>query len=53
MLSTIEAVDGLGFGRAALQEPSLAADILSGKITGVVKSAVPETNFVGQLVSVG
>ncbi|KAI1191450.1 NADH oxidase [Nemania serpens] len=53
MLSTIESVDGLGFGRTAIQEPSLAADILSGKITGAMKSAVPETNFVAQLVTIG
>ncbi|KAI1283625.1 NADH oxidase [Xylaria sp. FL0933] len=51
MLSTLEGVDGLGIGRAAIQEPSLAGDILSGKITGAMKSSIPETNFVGELVS--
>ncbi|GAP84109.2 putative FMN-linked oxidoreductase [Rosellinia necatrix] len=51
MLSTIEGIDGLGFGRAAIQEPSFAADILSGKITGAMKSAVPDSNFFGQLTT--
>ncbi|KAI0434538.1 NADH oxidase [Xylaria sp. FL1042] len=51
MLSTLEGVDGVGFGRAAIQEPSFANDILSGKITGAIKSAIPETNFYGQLRS--
>ncbi|KAI0490928.1 NADH oxidase [Xylaria cf. heliscus] len=51
MLSTFEGVDGLGIGRVALQEPSFAADILSGKITGAMKSAIPESSFVGQLVT--
>ncbi|KAI0420134.1 NADH oxidase [Xylaria grammica] len=52
MLSTLEGVDGLGFGRTAIQEPSLPSDILSGKITGTMKSAIPETNFFGQLVAI-
>ncbi|KAI0977310.1 NADH oxidase [Xylaria arbuscula] len=47
--STLEGVDGVGFGRAAILEPSLAKDILSGKITGALKSAIPESNFYGQL----
>ncbi|KAI1312888.1 NADH oxidase [Xylaria venustula] len=49
MNSTLEGVDGLGFGRAAIQEPSLAKDILSGKITGALKLAIPENDFYGQL----
>ncbi|KAI0911161.1 NADH oxidase [Ustulina deusta] len=49
MLSTLEGVDGVGIGRAALQEPSFAADILSGKITGAMKSSLSETDFFGQL----
>ncbi|KAI1423032.1 NADH oxidase [Xylaria sp. FL1777] len=51
MVSTLEGVDGIGIGRAALQEPSFASDILSGKITGAMKSSVPESNFSDQLVS--
>ncbi|KAI0205394.1 NADH oxidase [Astrocystis sublimbata] len=53
MLSTLEGVDGVGIGRAALQEPSFAADILSGKITGAMKSAIPESNLFGQIRSAG
>ncbi|KAI1180789.1 NADH oxidase [Nemania sp. FL0916] len=40
MLSTLESVDGIGFGRSAISEPSLPADILSGKITGAMKWAI-------------
>ncbi|KAI0400575.1 NADH oxidase [Xylaria palmicola] len=49
MISTLESVDGLGFGRAAVSEPSLAGDILSGKITGVKKPAVPDARLADQL----
>ncbi|TGJ86009.1 hypothetical protein E0Z10_g2762 [Xylaria hypoxylon] len=52
MLSTIESVDGLGFGRVAIQEPSFPKDVLSGKITGAMKSSVPETNFLGGLMTI-
>ncbi|KAJ2968906.1 hypothetical protein NUW58_g10115 [Xylaria curta] len=45
MLSTLEGVDGLGFGRVALQEPSFAGDVLSGKITGAMKSSIPRFEF--------
>ncbi|KAI0877018.1 NADH oxidase [Hypoxylon argillaceum] len=48
MLSTLEGVDGLGFGRVAIQEPSFAADILSGKVTGAMKSSIPEEDFMSQ-----
>jgi 2,4-dienoyl-CoA reductase-like NADH-dependent reductase (Old Yellow Enzyme family) len=52
MLSTLKSVDGVGFGRTALQEPSLAADILSGKITGAMKMAIADSNFPHQLMAV-
>ncbi|KAI0444583.1 NADH oxidase [Xylaria telfairii] len=51
MLSTIEGLDGLGFGRVALYEPSFAADILSGKITGAMKISIPDDNFIAQLTT--
>ncbi|KAF2969390.1 hypothetical protein GQX73_g4197 [Xylaria multiplex] len=52
MLSTLEGVDGLGFGRVAIQEPSFPNDILSGKITGAMKSSVTDSNFIGQLMTI-
>jgi 2,4-dienoyl-CoA reductase-like NADH-dependent reductase (Old Yellow Enzyme family) len=50
--STMQGVDGVGLGRTAILEPSFAADILSGKITGALKSAVPDSNFIGQLLTI-
>ncbi|KAI3325046.1 NADH oxidase [Xylariaceae sp. AK1471] len=50
--STMEGVDGVGLGRVAIQEPSFAADVLSGKVTGAIKSAVPDSNFIGQLLTI-
>ncbi|KAJ3573601.1 hypothetical protein NPX13_g4639 [Xylaria arbuscula] len=49
MLSTLDGVDGVGIGRAGIAEPALPANILSGKVTGVLKLAVPDSNFYGQL----
>jgi len=53
MLGTLESVDGVGFGRGAIQEPSFPADILSGKITGAMKCAIPDDNLMGQLIAIG
>ncbi|KAI8625133.1 NADH oxidase [Xylariaceae sp. FL1651] len=52
MMSTFQGVDGLGFARTAIQEPSFAADILSGKITGAAKCAIPEADLGGQLMAI-
>jgi 2,4-dienoyl-CoA reductase-like NADH-dependent reductase (Old Yellow Enzyme family) len=45
MIDTLQSVDGLGIARAAAQEPRLAHDILSGKVTGIIKYVLDEDNF--------
>ncbi|KAI1813987.1 NADH oxidase [Poronia punctata] len=51
MLSTLEAVDGLGFGRVAVQEPDFAKDVLEGRVTGAIRCAIPEKDFPLQMAA--
>ncbi|ORY69097.1 NADH oxidase [Pseudomassariella vexata] len=45
MVGVLGAVDGVGIGRAATQEPDLPKTILEGKATGIMKYAIGEDEF--------
>ncbi len=47
IVKALEVVDGVGLARPAAQEPSLAREILEGKITGAVKPLEPFDNSSG------
>lgn len=47
IVKALEVVDGIGLARPAAQEPSLAREILEGKITGAVKPLEPFDNSSG------
>lgn len=45
MVNTLETVDGVGLGRPVCQEPSLAAELLSGKVKGAIKMKLNDDDF--------
>ncbi|KIW67447.1 hypothetical protein PV04_06697 [Phialophora macrospora] len=45
MVAALHTVDGVGLGRPAAQEFSLAKDILKGKVTGAVEQQVDQSSF--------
>lgn len=45
MVSALDVVDGVGLARPVCQEPLLARDILSGKVTGAIEQKVDQDNF--------
>ncbi|RYP10168.1 hypothetical protein DL765_008201 [Monosporascus sp. GIB2] len=49
MVNALDAVDGVGIGRAAAQEPGLPKDILKGRVDGVMKYALDEDKFITRL----
>jgi hypothetical protein len=49
MADALREVDGIGFGRAAAQEPDLVRDILSGAVTGIMEYTLDEANMGGRL----
>ncbi|TPX12303.1 uncharacterized protein E0L32_006950 [Thyridium curvatum] len=53
MVKALEVVDGVGIGRAACQEPRLPLDILSGKVTGIMKYAIGEDEMFKRLFTSG
>lgn len=53
MADSLNIVDGVGIGKAACQEPRLAADLLSGKATGILKYAYAEEDFLKRLFAAG
>lgn len=53
MVSALDAVDGVGLGRPACQEPRLPHDILSGKIKGAIKMGFDEDDFGSTVVAAG
>ncbi|RYP74896.1 hypothetical protein DL769_003917 [Monosporascus sp. CRB-8-3] len=49
MVNALDAVDGVGMGRAAAQEPGLPKDILKARVDGVMKYAIDEDRFATRL----
>ena len=49
MVNVMNSVDGIGIGRAAVQEPDLPKTILSGEVNGILKYAMDEDDFVGRM----
>ncbi|KAE9370033.1 NADH oxidase [Stipitochalara longipes BDJ] len=47
MVKALDVVDGVGLARPATQEPSLASDMLEGKVTGAMKPKQPFDNSSG------
>ncbi|TLD24325.1 hypothetical protein PspLS_06424 [Pyricularia sp. CBS 133598] len=46
MVDALQGVDGIGIGRAAGSEPELPKDIISGKVSSIIKYAMGEDEFV-------
>lgn len=45
MVSALDTVDGVGLARPVCQEPSLAKDILDGKVKGAIEQKLDQDNF--------
>ena len=53
MVDAVATIDGIGLGRPACQEPTIAKDILSGRVKGAIQTRLDETNFPLQTVAAG
>ncbi|KIW17939.1 hypothetical protein PV08_05134 [Exophiala spinifera] len=53
MVRALDSVDGIGLGKPVCQEPSLAADILAGKVTGSIVSKIDQNNFQLTILAAG
>jgi len=50
-VKALESTSGIGFGRAACGEFRLPANILSGKIQGVIEPAIADDDFITLLLA--
>lgn len=53
MVKALDSVDGIGLGKPVCQEPSLATDILAGKVTGIIVSKIDPNNFPLTILAAG